>query len=261
MGMQCAVGLFVSPPHHHAHSLRRLGTLLQTSVESSHSSTLATPVTFAHTTPPPIYPVARGSEVDARKIVATGKGRQHIQAVRMAHILFATEELAMTSLSQIRSAEISFELLAKQISACAITRDHGGLIGWVPLTGASSASEIKDEEDYFANIIPRNAREQVTQITTKPGDITLVESHRGFHLVQIQDIMVDVRKLATYRRSRSASSQHFMWQGLTAPLSPMKSDMTYRIETMGCQMNLNDSEVRSPAILHLSSFAVSFVTI
>jgi hypothetical protein len=190
----------------------------------------------AANSPPPVYPVQRGSEVDSRKIVATARGRQHLQAVRMAHILFATEELATASLQQVRSSLVTFEQLARQISACAVTRDHGGLLGWVPVT-----LESEDKEDPFEAMLPKEARERVTHITTKPGDIVMVQSVRGYHLVQIQDVMVDVLEFATYRKSRKTSSQHYKWHGLKAQTA--RKEMTYKIETMGCQMNLNDSEV------------------
>ena len=62
----------------------------------------------------PKYPTARGSEVDSRKIIATGLGRQHLTAVRLAHILFATEELCQASLHQLRAGDVSFETLARQ---------------------------------------------------------------------------------------------------------------------------------------------------
>jgi hypothetical protein len=197
-------------------------------------------------TPDSKYPTARGSEVDSRKIIATGAGKQHLTAVRLQHILFQTEDLAEASLHQVRSAAIPFEEMATQISACAETRDKGGAIGWIT---------INEEDNPLVNehldlIFPKEAREQMIQITTKPGDIVMVESTRGYHLVQVVDVMADVRRMATLKtRSRRGNGHNVMrtsklkgiLSGALTSNDP-DSDLTYKLETMGCQMNIADSE-------------------
>ena len=192
------------------------------------------------TTPAPKYPTARGTTVDSREIIATGAGRQHLTAVRLAHILFASEDLAQTSLHRLRNAEISFEELAKQISACAETRDEGGSIGWI---------NVKDEDgtknEHLDLIFPQQAREQAVQITTKPGDIVMVESPRGFHLIQVVDVMADVRRMAWLKERKNKNAFNrgetngILGGGLT---SGEDVNFTYKLETMGCQMNQADSE-------------------
>ena len=190
------------------------------------------------------YPTKRGTTTDIRKIVATGAGRHHLIAVRLRHILFATEELAQSTLHQLRSGTILFEDMAKQISACTETRAEGGEIGWV----ASDLSKNSvQEEDHLDPILPRHARETVIQITTKPGDVVSVHSERGFHLVQIVDVMVDVRKMAM-RKLRShknfGNNKGKLSDIFGAGLEQRQTevDLTYTIETMGCQMNKADSE-------------------
>jgi hypothetical protein len=214
------------------------------------SATSDSAATSFASTPTPVYPVTRGSEVDARKIVAVSRGQQHIQAVLLAHVLFETEELAVASLYQLRSAQVNFDELARQISACTITRANGGKIGWVSMnqaTAVNSSLALEDHEFSLVDtIISKQVRERVIQVSTKPGDIVMMQSPRGFHLVQIQDLMVDVRSLATFRKSKKSLLDSSRWQGLTVPPSDssQSSDKTYKVETMGCQMNLNDSEVR-----------------
>jgi hypothetical protein len=104
------------------------------------------------------YPTARGSEVDSRKIVA---GRQKLTAVRLSHIIFASEEMAVSSLKQLRSASVSFDELAKQISNCVETRQHGGSIGWVAVDDDTSVNEHLDL------VLPPEARKEVLQLSTK----------------------------------------------------------------------------------------------
>ncbi|KAG7346470.1 tRNA-i6A37 thiotransferase enzyme MiaB [Nitzschia inconspicua] len=193
-------------------------------------------------TPPSKYPTQRGATVDSRQIIATGAGRQYLTAVRLSHILFASEELADASLHELRTASISFEELAQQISLCSETRDSGGTIGWVTLDDPDGT-----KNEHLDALFPPKARQQAVQITTKPGDIVLVESLRGFHLVQTVDVMADVRKMAHLkqrRRKKTDTSGGVMSGALSGMFSSNDTgkDLTYKLETMGCQMNLADSE-------------------
>lgn len=193
-------------------------------------------------TPAAKYPTMRGTEVDSRKIIATGAGRQHLTAIRLSHVLFASDELAQESLNRLRNADISFEDLANQISSCAETREEGGAIGWVT---------IKDEDgtknEHLDLIFPPEAREQAVQISTKPGDIVAVESSRGYHLVQVVDVMADVRKMAWLKQRKNANPFNRKSDVQAGVLggalgSDDRKDLTYKLETMGCQMNMADSE-------------------
>lgn len=195
-------------------------------------------------TPPSKYPTQRGTTVDSRQIIATGAGRQHLTAVRLAHILFASEELADASLHELRTASISFEELAQQISLCSETRDSGGHIGWVTLDDPDGT-----KNEHLDLLFPAQAREQAVHITTKPGDVVMVESSRGFHLVQTVDVMADVRKMASLkqrRRKKTEATGGGVLSGALLSSSSSKDgtgkDLTYKLETMGCQMNLADSE-------------------
>jgi len=193
--------------------------------------------TTSTTTPAPKYPTLRGSEVDSRKIIATGAGRQYLTAIRLAHILFASRDLAEASLHELRSSTRNFQELAEQISACSETRDKGGALGWISIHAdddkESPNKQQQDADEHLDVIFPKQARAQIVQITTKPGDIVLVESPRGFHLVQVLDVMADVRKMA-FRKQRKKSS--------SSSSSSLKQTKTYLMETMGCQMNKADSE-------------------
>ena len=204
-------------------------------------------------TPPPKYPTKRGSTIDSRKIIAGGSGRDHLSAVRLKHIVFASEELAEQSLASLRSAQMSFDELASQISNCAETRDKGGEIGWVSVSPGA-------DNEHLDLILPEEARNAALGLTTKPGDIVLAESHRGYHLVQIVDVMVDVRKMAMTRSrdrnkkkkkkdeesSTAAGKMRGILGGAIAAAEQegveFKEDLLYKVETMGCQMNIADSE-------------------
>jgi tRNA-2-methylthio-N6-dimethylallyladenosine synthase len=69
----------------------------------------------------------------------------------------------------------------------------------------------------------------------------MIESDRGIHLVQIADVMVDVRKMATTRpRNKIGIGGDGILGGALSRTN--KPDLTYIMETMGCQMNQADSE-------------------
>lgn len=227
---------FLSFPTHSVHLQRN--NVLQKSPFTLCQSVSSTPAAK--------YPTERGSEVDSRKIIAGGSGRDHLTAVRLKHIVFASKELATQSLSLLRSAQTNFDDLAGQISNCAETRDKGGEIGWV------SVMEEGSENEHLDLILPQVARIEVLQTTTKPGDIVMTTSDRGYHLVQITDVMVDVRKMAFTkpRKKRKQTdeedtvSKGILGGALSAEQEGVtfKKDLTYKIETMGCQMNIADSE-------------------
>jgi len=198
-------------------------------------------------TPTPKYPTLRGTTVDARKIIKSGVARQYLTAIRLAHILFETRDLADASLHRLRAADISFSDLARQISACVETRDKGGNLGWVnvPTTkdkrnSDGNSDERVDDNEHLDLLFPKEAREQIVQITTKPGDVVMVESDMGYHLVQVIDVMADVRKMAFRKQRKTLRGGDSSMDSLedTKPIS----QKTYELLSMGCQMNAADSE-------------------
>lgn len=202
------------------------------------------------TTAKTAYPTKRGDEVDSRKIVAQGSARKNLTAVRVSHILVQNEELANTFLAQLKKADVTFEKLAGLISDCVETREHGGSVGWV------SCSEGDGTNEHLEEILPADAREELLRSSTKPGDIVKVTSSRGHHLVQIVDLMMDVRQMSTkkLRKSKTAINKIGVLRGALSDqkqrieghvdIEQQKSSspLFYKIETMGCQMNIADSE-------------------
>ncbi|KAJ1457235.1 hypothetical protein M885DRAFT_135444 [Pelagophyceae sp. CCMP2097] len=69
----------------------------------------------------------------------------------------------------------------------------------------------------------------------KPGDVTVVESDRGFHVVKVDEVIHDVE----FTKLR-AGGEDRGWQG-----------KTYSLITMGCQMNAADSERLEGGLLQL----------
>lgn len=251
---------------------------------------------------------------------STSSSTSPLLALRVSHILFASRELATQTLDKLTSAtanteEWNFEHVAKSISNCAETRDEGGEVGWVNLNeefssydtynnednnddddnafGNSASTDVESERRTTINnnpnqhldlILPPTVRKHILSTPNKPGDILLARSYRGVHLVQIVDVMVDVRKLSYIKANKKKSSmtviQNEMELGVQQSYTSNNNleqqqqritndrggtklagilggalidkqsqssqsttvDLTYKIETMGCQMNLADSE-------------------
>jgi len=185
--------------------------------------------------PIPKYPTLRGETVDPRAIKSS-----ELLAIRLSHALFATELFAKealkrwTSLDETDAPELGvFASFCENVSLCDTTRAEGGIIGWV-----DAVADAKNE--HLDLILPPIAREAVLKKNAKPGDVVLVSSDRGFHLIQVDDVMVDVKAAATWRRKRSVRLQGSD-QGSAAKMND-GSVSYYKMETMGCQMNQADSE-------------------
>ncbi len=132
------------------------------------------------TTPPSKYPTQRGTTIDSRRIVSQGLAATNLKAIRLKHILFASEELATSSLNELRSAGLFFDDLARQISNCAESRDEGGEIGWVNFVadGVESEQEMEDMmtkvktgssdvNEHLDLLLPREARNEVLRSSSK----------------------------------------------------------------------------------------------
>ena len=145
--------------HGNKHMIPVLPAITSTSrhfmVASSTSSSSSSSV------PVPKYPVQRGEELDSRKIVTSS--RQHLTAIRLNHILFASEEMAIQTLHELRLAALAFDELAFQVSNCAITREERGHVGWVSVVLEEDATN----NHHLDLVLPPDARKKVVLMNTK----------------------------------------------------------------------------------------------
>jgi hypothetical protein len=233
-------------------------TFLLLSSRGTTATTTATEAEEAGRRPPlPVreiesrYPTARGSPVDSRSIVASG--RRHLTAVRVRHILLLSRDLAERCLHLLRAGEVAFAEQAAAVSACSETRGGGGELGWISVPSSDDGGGGDDERNgHLDGIFPASARKQFLCMATKPGDVVMVESSStGYHLVQVVDVMVDVKRMAAVRKRRrrqkkTAAAGTAGWSSAGERLfgddSTGGGPVTYKMVTMGCQMNAADSE-------------------
>jgi hypothetical protein len=104
-----------------------------------------------------------------------------VQSVRVRHILVSSSDLALQLKDQLRDLKTDFEELALQISNCESSRKEGGNVGWVSM-----------EDTFLDEVLPLEAREAA--LSKKPGDTTLVQTSRGWHLIKVEDSMYDLAR-------------------------------------------------------------------
>ena len=161
-------------------------------------------------------------------------GVESIIATRVSHALFQTEELARSVLAQVK-AGADFADLAAAASACEETRPKAGEIGWVGL-----------EDEHLDELLPREGR--VVALQQKPGDVVLAETGRGWHLIKVVDIMTKSKARTLRKNTAGSGGRRLAGSGDALPTVAEQlsgepgRQPTYWVETMGCQMNVADSE-------------------
>ena len=214
----------------------------------------------------------------------TKERNRSVIAVRVRHILVSTAELcndlyeklssgfvktiATTttteeSIKEDSTKKLDFATLANSLSECAFTKEAGGDIGWV------------SPNDRFLNdILDENIRQ--TLLSYKAGDMIVQKSNRGYHLLQVEDIMFDLNVSRRKQRPLPGSgllltpfteiyNTTYINQGgdrdaadgndkKNQDRNPALKTLTYSMESMGCQMNTADAE-RMKGALEALGFA------
>jgi hypothetical protein len=166
----------------------------------------------------PIVPDLKNVPFKMKDVISTND----IDAVRFRHIQVATKELALECHTLWETGKMDFDRLAKTLSMCESTKGNGGDSGWVYV----------NEESIF----PSELINECCHMTK--GDVSIISvtgepklNQTTWHVLQLVDIMMKLnwkdftRKKEVLRQKTSRSTIK-----------------TYTIDTMGCQMNVADSE-------------------
>ena len=139
-----------------------------------------------------------------------------IESLRIRHIELSTEAVALEMKRMISKGESDFETLAKSMSLNEYTKSEGGSTGWLQM------NSIPTEFASLANYA----------LYMNKGDISVVNTDKDtWHVLQLMDVANKLSPSLIKRRM-----DHFH------ALKNNKEERTYSIETMGCQMNVADSE-------------------
>lgn len=107
-----------------------------------------------------------------------------------------------TNTVELNTSRDPFGDVAQQLSACSMTRDEGGKIGWVDLPSEhGDDSEDEDEimerrkngELTFASLIPDDVLEKLVALQPKAGDVHIVgpsSSTNQVHVIRVEELYV-----------------------------------------------------------------------
>lgn len=178
--------------------------------------------------------------------------KENINAIRFRHIEVATEALAIQCRAMLTGTEsTNFGQLAMTVSLCEITKANGGDSGWLNTTrshdspeySANLPSELINAACYLnkGDLIVLSAKKVQIQKTSEDLSQLSGVSDISWHVLQLIDVNTAVNAVLLKRRR----DNYKMIKGLSSkPIGEVEliPEMTYSIETMGCQMNSADSE-------------------
>lgn len=187
----------------------------------------------------------------------------------------ATNDSDKSNSVELNTSRDPFGDVARQLSACSMTRDEGGKIGWVDLP-----SELSDEDETiarrkngeltYASLIPDDVLEKLVALQPKAGDVHILgpsSSTNQVHVVRIEELYVPNVVPKAIERVNIGDAKLGSFSGVNAlvPRKKLKGQgvmptvpkferkrgdeaelgqgqRTYAIQTNGCQMNVADSE-------------------
>jgi tRNA-2-methylthio-N6-dimethylallyladenosine synthase len=160
--------------------------------------------------------------------------RDSLESVRFRFISVATEQVAIECRSLLASGQADFSELAKSLSLDELTKENGGMGAWVDVGTTSTQANLL----YPAEVVNKAAH-------MNKGDIAVVAgAEERFHVVQLIDAQMRLSPQLTKRRRDAYLSANNL------PLD-QATNLTYYIDTMGCQMNVADSERMEGQLLGL----------
>lgn len=184
-------------------------------------------------------PTLKNVKYRINQIVQTDK----ISAIKLRHIAVSTHEMAEQCKVLITSGISTFEELAQTTSLCSETKAKGGESNWIPM----NAPDDDLSKPSYETIIPPEVINSA--IYLNKGDMIITKSIAVdpitetstslFHLLQLIDIETRLTpSIIKKRRDNFLSLKGTSNKSINAS----NNQMTYFMETMGCQMNVADSE-------------------
>ena len=206
--------------------------------------------------------------------------RSQLESVRFRYLTVATEQLAGECRSMLAAGAAEFGDLAKSLSLDELTRENGGMAGWVTVdektpsgeapggagagagAGAALSSSSAGQQLYPREVVNKACN-------MNKGDIAVVQSQPSglFHVVQLIDAQARLSPQLIRRRREAYWQANNLLLPSSPPPSPTSSEqqqqqhqqeqgqqeqeqgeprlarkLEYYMDTMGCQMNVADSE-------------------
>jgi len=132
-----------------------------------------------------------------------------VKGAYVRHVLVETEDMADVAIKTYLKGDMDsqdpFGLLASDLSACSLSRDEGGKVGWIMnpfhISAATQTNEEKIRIDHNSNVavyplISEYAIEQLFEVRPKGGDVfkipsSLSSNRPKWHICRIDDLLLD----------------------------------------------------------------------
>lgn len=238
-------------PHHHHHPLTtttadsKRTTHLHYNVPSSSSTTTkdAVPTTVASAA----NKMKKRFQWFPTRIQETLNYDEVVSRLYVRHIVTETENMAQDALQMylktLEDSDDPFGDIAKSLSACESTRHEGGKIGWVERNNATT--------EMF-EILPTDVLQAFFRLEPKAGDVHVLESEstNRWHVLQCLEVWTnlptnvtsDSLRVGSFSGTNKILTGRRKLKGLgVVPTFPQEMQ-SYHIQTVGCQMNVADSE-------------------
>jgi hypothetical protein len=101
----------------------------------------------------------------------------------------------------IHTSRDPFGDVTKQLSACTMTREEGGKIGWVDIEVNKKSNELT-----YSSLIPSDILKKLIELQPKAGDVHIIgpSSHTNqVHLIRVEELYIPNIVLPTERKSLS----------------------------------------------------------
>lgn len=214
----------------------KLVSVILVVLSASSAAAFSAPAKPAAATPLKWFPSRIQEDVDYENVV---------RSAYLRHLVVETKDMAQLAIqSYLKSTdEDPFASLATALSACTLTREEGGRIGWLDLDDSVAVEQ---------SIVPKDVLEQLWLLRPKSGDLHIVQSNSTdqVHVIKVEELLLQhiVRSEVTGNMRVGAHNgqnglvrrSKLKGQGV-APKIP-DNPKTYQIHTTGCQMNAADTE-------------------
>ena len=206
------------------------------------------------------FPSRIQEDVDYAKVV---------QSLFVRHILVETMEMAQLALQRYisnTSSKDPFGDVARAISACPVSRDEGGKVGWIDVQPSTFESS--------STLLPETVWNQLIALAPKTGDVRILRSMETnqIHVIRVEELLIrhNSHLLSQENKERRVGSHSGI--NVVVPRRKLKGKgvlpefpkltrkneeqeeaevpKTYHIQTAGCQMNVADSERLAGILQH-----------
>jgi len=179
-----------------------------------------------------------------------------VQSLYLRHIVTETKAMADMALQEYmtyRNGPDPFGHLASSLSACALSRDEAGKIGWVdPIAN--------DQDNNSPTLLPVDVVQSIYKLEPKTGDVHIVQSTitQQFHVILVEELLVKHQRDTSVELAAQflqAPVGTFAGKNALLPVRTLKGkgvtpefpdlqqpNRKYMVQTSGCQMNVADSE-------------------